>query len=253
MQRALLMGHRGAAAERPENTMVSFERAIELGVDVLETDAHLTADGHVVLAHDADGRRMTGVGWRIAASSLREVQRWDAGWGFVDARGERPFSCRGVRIPTLREVLDAFPGARLNIDVKQRAPSMVERLLAVLRGHEQRVTIASFHDDVVREVRARGYPGSTALSAREVQALLVLRGPLRHLWPIRGSRVQVPPRVGPLDLGTRAFIDRCHALGLVVDYWVVNDRAQAAALLERGTDGVITDDPAKLRPLFARA
>jgi glycerophosphoryl diester phosphodiesterase len=247
------MGHRGAAAERPENTMESFERAVELGVDVLETDAHMTSDGRVVLSHDGDGRRMAGVGWRIAGSTLREVQRWDVGWGFVDRHGDRPFSCRGVRIPELGEVLASFRDVRVNVDVKQRTPWMVEPLLRVLRGHEERVTIASFHDDVVHAVRARGYRGATALSAREVQALLVLRGPLRHVWPVRGQAAQVPVRVGRLRLDTRAFVERCHARDIRVDYWVVNEPAEARTLLERGADGLITDDPARLRALFPRS
>src|SRR5215510_5737211 len=87
----IVYAHRGAPAERPENTLASFRRALELGADALETDVHLTADGAVVAIHDATGARVAGVESAISASSLAEIRAWDAGYAFVDARGERPF------------------------------------------------------------------------------------------------------------------------------------------------------------------
>src|SRR5262245_17834342 len=83
---AIVYAHRGAAAERPENTLASFRRALELGADALETDVHLTADGAVVAIHDADGARV-GARRAVAVSTLAEVKAWDAGYVFVDARG----------------------------------------------------------------------------------------------------------------------------------------------------------------------
>src|SRR5262245_63716467 len=106
---AIVYAHRGAAAERPENTLASFRRALELGADALETDVHLTADGAVVTIHDPHGGRVAGVERSIASSSLAEIRAWDAGYVFVDARGERPFVGQGVKIPTLDEVLGELP------------------------------------------------------------------------------------------------------------------------------------------------
>jgi glycerophosphoryl diester phosphodiesterase len=253
-----LYGHRGAAAELPENTMASFERALAVGVDVLEMDVHMTADGGIVVSHDPSGARMAGANWPIAEASLAEVQRWDAGWGFIDAAGCRPFAGCGFSVPTLNEVLSAFPNVELNIDIKPYRPSMVEPLLSLLTssGAEERVTLASFHGPVIREVRARRFRGATVLAADEVRALLV--APAR-LWRALGSylgpahAVQVPPRIGRLDLASPRFIARCHALGLRVDYWVVNEPRQAEMLLARGADGIITDDPARILPVIERA
>src|SRR5262245_3655931 len=106
---AIVYAHRGASLERPENTLASFQRALELGADALETDVHLTADGAVVAIHDADGARIAGVPRAIAASSLAEVRAWDAGYVFVDARGERPFVGQGHRIAMLDEILGELP------------------------------------------------------------------------------------------------------------------------------------------------
>jgi glycerophosphoryl diester phosphodiesterase len=252
-----LLGHRGAAAERPENTLESFRRAVELGVDVLETDVHMTSDGHIVTSHDPDGRRMTGAGASIAHTPLAQVQSWDAGWGFVDAQGARPFAGRQMRIPRLVDVLEEFPRMRLNIDIKQREPSMVQPLLELLNRCDAwpRVTLASFFHPVIAEVRARGWRGSTVLSQPEVLALLLGPTPLLRALSLDGDTVQLPPRIGRssarVDLSAAHLIAKCHRLGLRVDYWTINDPTEAQNLLDRGADGLISDDPAALQSLFA--
>ena len=113
-----LYAHRGAAAELPENTLPSFARALELGADALELDVHATKDGVVVVSHDPDGARLCGVAAAIHEVSFAEVSRWDAGHGFVDARGGRPHAGRGIGMPRLLDVLRAFPGVPLNVDLK---------------------------------------------------------------------------------------------------------------------------------------
>jgi glycerophosphoryl diester phosphodiesterase len=248
------MGHRGACAEHPENTLASFQRAIEIGVDVLETDVHMTADGVVVVSHDADGMRAANVERSIAACALDEVQSWDAGWGYRDADGQRTFAGHGLCIPTLDELLDLAGDVRLNIDIKQREPSMVEPLLALLlrRAAASRVTLASFFGPVIREVRRRGYEGETVLAQDEVTALLLTPTWLCRAIIPRGQSVQVPLRAGPFELASKRFIDKCHALDLRVEYWTINDPVVAEVLLERGADGVISDDPAALVDVFAR-
>ncbi len=123
--RPFVVAHRGAQTVEPENTLRAFLLALAQGADALETDLHLTADGHVVASHDATLSRMAGVPVVIRRATLEELRRCDVGWGFVDRDGGRPFLGRGLRVPTLEELLDAFPGVSWNVDVKQRAPSMV--------------------------------------------------------------------------------------------------------------------------------
>src|ERR1700727_2463127 len=89
-----LYAHRGAGIELPENTIPSFALAVGLGADALETEAHLTRDGHGVLSHDPTGARMCGVATSIADATLAEVQAWDAGAGSAHAG-------KGYRVPTL--------------------------------------------------------------------------------------------------------------------------------------------------------
>lgn len=250
----LLYAHRGAASERPENTLPSFARALELGADALETDLHLTADGQVVAAHDPTLARTAGSPVTISRATLDELRRCDVGWGFVDRAGERPFAGRGVALPTLEEVLDAFPGVRLNVDVKQRAPAMVVPLLDLLRRKraEDRVLVTSFDGDVLRTVRAAGYAGRTGLAPAEVLRLYASPLAVLRAIPPGGSAAQVPTSAQGLRLDSPGFIEKCHALEIPVEYWTINDPAEAERLLALGADGIMTDDPGAIAPVFER-
>jgi glycerophosphoryl diester phosphodiesterase len=121
---------------------------------------------------------------------------------------------------------------------------MVPQVLEVIRRAraEERVTIASFDVFTLRRVRALGYRGPTGLAREEVLMLLT---PLTRFFPPVGQAAQLPDR-----LGTRAVIQKCHALGLVVHYWTINDPARARALLALGADGIMTDDPRAIAPVF---
>jgi glycerophosphoryl diester phosphodiesterase len=252
-----LYAHRGAAAEEPENTLPSFARALEHGADALETDVHVTSDGHVVASHDPDGARMTGVGAAIRRTPLAEVQRWDAGWGFLRG-GARPFAGKGYRIPTLEELLAAFPHTLVNIDIKQHDAAAVDTVVALLRRLrvEERVLVASFSSRVLARARRIGWRGATALGREDVLRVLALPAFAQQLaaripWlDLRGRAAQVPVQAGRIRLATPSFLAKCRALGVRVDYWTINDPAQARALLDLGADGIMTDDPATIAPVL---
>ena len=247
--------HRGAAIECPENTMVSFRRALDLGADALEMDVHLTSDGHVVVSHDADGLRMAGARATIASCSLRDVQSWDAGWGFCDAKGGRPYARAGHRVPTLAEVLAEFPGVPINVDLKAEGPALAEAFLKVVRGRreEERVIAASFNRASLKHLRGQFYAGLTALAQSEVVELLALPAFLWRRLPATGKAAQLPTRSGPLKLATPWVIERCRACGLRIDFWTVNEPAEARALVALGVDGIMTDDPAQVVPAVRAA
>jgi glycerophosphoryl diester phosphodiesterase len=241
-----IYAHRGAPAEFPENTMVSFRRAVELGADALELDVHTTRCGTVVVSHDPDAQRMAGVGARWTEMDLAEAQGLDLGQGFLDPDGKRPFAGKKIGVPTFEEVLVEFPHMRLNVDIKQDRPAMVPSILALLRKlrAEERVTLASFRARTMLEVRRRGYGGDTALAQAEVAALLACPRRAWRALPFTGRAVQIPVAVRRLRLDRPSFIAKCHELGMRVDYWTINDPAQARALIASGADGIMTDDPA---------
>lgn len=251
---ATVYAHRGAAAERPENTLASFQRAIELGADALETDVHLTVDGSVVAIHDPDGARVAGVERAVSRSSLAEIRGWDAGYVFVDGRGERPFVGQGHRIPTLDEVLGELPKVPVNVDLKADDAALVDRFLEVVRRHdaEDRVIAASFRHGPLRRLRESGWRGDMVLSRWEFVAAWLVPRALRSGHP-PGTRAQIPTRVGPWPIATRRVVEKLHALGLKVDYWTINDPDEARRLLALGADGIVTDDPARVVPAVRAA
>jgi glycerophosphoryl diester phosphodiesterase len=246
-----LYAHRGASAELPENTLQAFRRALEIpGVDALEMDVHLTRDGHPLVSHDDCADRMGGVRafWRDL--DLAEAQRVDLGHGFLAPDGGRPHLGKGFRAPTFEEVLVELPGVRLNVDIKQASPPMVSPLLRLIRKlkAEDRVTLASFQMRTLLAVRQRGYGGETALAQNEVAALCALPRRVIESLPFVGDCAQVPTQVGPIKLASRWFIDKCHALGMRVDFWTINDPAEARRLIALGADGIMTDDPFVMAP-----
>jgi len=251
-----LYGHRGASGVAPENTIVSFAQALSDGASALELDVHRTKDGEIVVVHDDDGRRMANDGRAIDALTLEQVRGLDVGWGFVDDTGARPFAGRGLHPPLLRDVLKAFPGVAVNVDLKRGDAGVREGTIAVVEacGAVDRVLLTAFSDDVIDAVVALGWRGQTGLAKNAVRALRLLplvlarRALKRHV--ARGkSRLQIPPQAGGVRLDAAWFIDRAHDLGFAVDYWVINDLAQAKVLVERGADGLMSDHPARLRGL----
>jgi len=234
--RLRLYAHRGASARAPENTLAAFELALAGGANALELDVHRTADGHFVVSHDADGARMAGCDDRICEQPLDRILLWRVG---------------GSSLPTLKEVLEAFPTTPLSIDLKPDDPDAVGPLLDLLSAHrgEDRVTVASFHDHLVRQVRRMGWQGRTALTKIEVAALRFVPPVLSRLI-VRGHAAQVPVRYGMIRLDRPSFLRRCRRLGIRADYWVVNDREQARQLLAAGATGLMCDDPATMLPVM---
>jgi glycerophosphoryl diester phosphodiesterase len=248
-----LYAHRGASAERPENTLPAFERAVEVGIDALEMDVHVTRDNQLIVAHDDTAARTCGAQLAWGDLDLAEVHRLDAGWGFVAPDGTRPFAGKAVRVPTFEQVLDAFPAMRINVDLKgDRATAL---MLDLIRGRraEDRITLASFQLATLVEIRRRGYGGETALSQAEVAALLALPAMLWRQLPFTGTAAQVPVHAGRIRFDRATFIAKCHSIGLRVDFWTVDDPGEAARLLALGADGIMTNHPHAVQPIVRRS
>jgi glycerophosphoryl diester phosphodiesterase len=251
LPRPIVIGHRGAAGEAPENTLPSFERALELGAGILESDVHLTRDGVPVLLHDDEvGRISDGCG-RVAELSLAELQRLDAGYHFTPDGGRtHPFRGRGVRVPTLEEALAALPGARFNLELKEDLPGIVERTVEVVvaAGRERSTLLTSGEDELMERLRSH-------LARREVRVaqgacagdvLGFLRSALDGVPPAPGPMaLQVPADFHGRPLVTREFVEHAHAHRMQVHVWTVNEPAEMRRLLGLGVDGIISDFPAR--------
>jgi glycerophosphoryl diester phosphodiesterase len=237
-----IIAHRGASADAPENTLEAFHLAVEQGCDAFELDVRLTLDGEAVLMHDPTLQRTCGHPGEVAGMSLAEVQAADAGRGFVAADGSRPWPGRGVRPPTLREVVRAFPEMPLLIELKvAEAQEAVARVLGEERALA-RCVVASFRPHALEQLR--GGPVHLGADRRDAAALVVrtrLRLPvprprcLLYAVPWRWKdRIEVPKQ---------RFIDAARRHGRPVHVWTVDDPIVARELWRRGASGIITNRP----------
>ncbi len=219
-----------------ENSVAAFERAVAAGYRYLETDVHVTADGALVAFHDESLERVTDGHGLIADHTAAELA--------------------GIRIdgtdsiPLLADLLDAFPQAFFNIDIK--APRATAPLAALLaqRKAEERVCVSSFAPERIGAFRRLAPGVATGLSKTAV-ALLWLGLPLVTRF-LRGQAAQVPERfLGErLRLVTRRFVRTAHRHGIRVHVWTINDAPVMDALLDLGVDGIVTDQPDVLRAVL---
>ena len=235
----IAIAHRGGAGLAPENTLAAFERSYALGLRYLETDVRLTADGTLVAFHDTSLRRVAGVGGTIGRSSLETVRT-------LRVMGSEP-------IPTLREVLEAFPDARLSIDVKERRAIAPLARLLVASGASHRVCVAGSWDSWLAGVGdLAGLDLTVALGWRSLVSVLsrlhagrLPRNPYRA-----GTFAHIPLRLGRVGVYADNLVDRAHSIGIRVIVWTVNDTATMHRLLAAGVDGIITDRPDLLREVL---
>lgn len=243
-----VIAHRGDSRNYPENTLPAFESAVRMGIDVVETDIHLTKDGVLVIWHDPTLERNTDGRGRIEDHTLEELRRFDAGYTFTQDGGKTfPFRGKGVRICTLAEALEHCPGQRFNIDLKTKCPEIVDEFIRVIREHDavDRVVGASFHLSNLKRLRRLAPDFLTSVTTAEVVPLLFRQK--THTLPKAFKRkiiFQIPMAAGPVKVVTPAFVKAMHQRGAVVMVWTINDEETMRKLFEMGVDSVMTDDPA---------
>jgi glycerophosphoryl diester phosphodiesterase len=230
----LVMAHRGFDLTGLENSMRAFEAAVRLGVDFLETDVRVTADDVLVAFHDARLDRVTDQSGKIAELPWRQVRQARIG-------GVEP-------IPRLEEVLAAWPGVRVNVDLK--VDGAVIPFVEVIRRSTARgrVCVASF-DDRRREaaVRALRRDGPVAWSpgVRRIGRLVLAaraRAAAAVAMALGGAPcVQVPEAVSGVRLVTDRFVEAVHRTGAQVHVWTVDEVTAMHRLLDLGVDGIVTN------------
>ncbi len=242
-EKVLLMAHRGGEGEWPSNTIYAFQQAMKLAADVLELDIQATKDGALVVRHDP-----------FVESTTDGIKRLDAGYTWTADDGRSfPFRERGITIPTLEEVLQAFPGVRLNIDIKPEDPAIVQPFvdLLVRYGRVDKVMVGSFHDRQLNLFRSLCPIAATAAGVRETLALFLMnKVGLQVLYKARAQAFQIPEYQGRMRLVTPRFIRAAHAHRMQVHIWTVDDEGDMRRLIAWGVDGLITNYPSRLRKVL---
>lgn len=253
--RCAVIAHRGGGAEAAENTWAAVAHTAELGLEWMETDLRATADGVVVLAHDASLARTVGDERTIGQMTWAELSQVDAGDGKPPAR--------------LEEVLDRYPGLCLNTDLKDATVIEPAARIVEAAGALERVRFASFSGRRLARLRELLPQARTSLAMGDVAALVALSAAgmghasarlVRRLAQgadgVPGRRpdaVQVPERQYGVPVVTPRLIAAAHAGGLEVHVWTVNRPAAMRRLAAMGVDGVITDVPRLAQQVLAGA
>jgi len=245
--RPMVIAHQGGEGLRPSNTMLAFANAVALGVDVLEMDVHSTSDGALVLIHDDTVDRTTDGSGRVQEFTLAELQQLDAGeYWTPDDGATYPYRGQGARIPTLEEIVTAFPQMKFNIEIKQIEPSIAAPLCDLLRDHglTERALIASFHPTAMDEFRAACPEVATSMVEDELRPFFILNTIfLGALYSPPGTAFQVPEYSGSLHVLTPRFVRGAQRNNVAVHPWTIDDPAGMARFLDMGVDGIITDRP----------
>jgi glycerophosphoryl diester phosphodiesterase len=248
----VILGHQGASAYAPSNTIESFKLALAQNADILELDVHKTVDGVIVVSHDEAIDRLTNGKGKIKEMTLAELRKFDFGYGFTtDECKSFPWRGKGVTISTLEDVFKTFPGRRVNIELKQVTPPEASDVWALVKQYqmEDKVLINAFPSEPVAAWRAVA-DDRVALGATKKDMILFAAFWLPHLdWLYQPSvpafQIPVSEKVGPftIHLDSPRLIARAHQLGIKVHYWTINDAPTMAHLIDIGADGIITDAP----------
>ena len=243
-----VVAHRGASADAPENTLAAVDKAVRQRADAVEVDVARTADGHLVLLHDATLARTTDVAQvfpdralaPVGAFTLAELQRLDAGSWFGPAFA-------GTRIPTLAECVEhAGDRAGLLLELKDPAahPGIEGEVAATLGGPRPGVAVESFDHDAIRRFAeaAPGVPVGLLFGTRPTGARLddAATAGVAQINP--GFRVADARLVGAV-----------RARGMEIGVYTVNDEADMRRMLDAGVDRIITDHPGVLRDMLCAA
>lgn len=231
--RCWCIAHRGGSDEAPENTLVAFRHAVALGADMVECDARLSRDGVAVVCHDA------------------RLDRTTAATGPVGAYDVAALAAVGV--PTLADALAACAPLPVTLELKEGA-GLVEAAAAAIRdsGRPEQVIVGSFVDARLAAWRERMPGCPTSMAETEASALVgaALTGGVLPPVPPGAVALQVPLRHGGVTVVSEPVVTAAHELDLAVHVWTVDGPDTQRWLIGLGVDGIMADQPSRLRRLL---
>jgi len=264
------ISHRGGAAENPENTLLAFKHATECGTHLFELDVHLTKDSKVVVAHDGDLKRVTGVEGNVSDYNYEELPCLKPKLEVTFSKHLESFhDGEPQRFPLLADVFAEFPNMPVNIDIKDNDDKLIEETVKVVEKfqRENKVCWGNSNAAVIDKLYEMKPDVAVFFSMRRVLMLYVsfYTGLLPFL-PLKESYLEVPL----LDIMTKMKVEmgsgqkflfrivkfiytspvlfaHLRERGIPTYFWVLNDDEDFKRGFELGAEGVMTDCPSKLR------
>ena len=227
-----VMAHRGASTEVPENTMAAFQKAIDDMADYIELDVQLTNNGEVIVMHDSNAYRTTGVDANIVNMTYKEVKTLDAGSWFSD-------EYVGENVPSLKEVLELTQGKiKLNIELKpaDNGTALAKNTVRLIEKYNMvnDCVITSFSESALKAVKTYN---------QEIKVGYILSAAYGDFYDMKNVDFF---SVNAAFLSKRT-IDAIHNSGKRVYAWTVNNKESIKNLTNKGVDGIITDNPVLAR------
>jgi glycerophosphoryl diester phosphodiesterase len=243
----LLIAHRGGAGLAPENTLLAFQRAADWWhADMIELDVHASADGLCMVIHDATVERTTNGTGRVDSLTSAQLRSLDAGFRFtLDDGRSFPFRDRGLRIPTIDEVLAALPNMRFTVELKTAAAQRPLFAAIERAGANDRIVAAG--EWRLFRTQFDAFRGCVSAAHEDVQRFYVLhRLHLATLAPRPADVVQTCEFSGRRRVLTQRLIADLRRKGVPTHVWTINETTDMHRLLDWGADGIITDRPDRL-------
>ena len=286
----MIAAHRGGGKNNPENTMLAFREAVNtIGVDILECDLYLTADGYLVYNHDSYVDETCNINGDVTLDeveelcedrelrhyienlTLEELRQYNFGYYFENAEGERPYrdatdlAGMGLQITTAEELFAEFyeshPDLLFILEIKDAGERGVEacrvfnEILEQYPNYADQIVVGTFHDEIEVELKTnyphllRGAPTGSAAKFILTQFLGV------NLFDQSDfACLQIPTEYDlgiELKLDKATIIKRAHRRNVAVQYWTINDADEMRELIELGCDCIMTDDPMLLRQVLS--
>ncbi len=248
--RPLVIAHQGGDGVWPGDTMYAFEKAVGIGADVLEMDAHITKGSQIVLMHDEKVDRTTDGTGLIEDMTLKDLKQLDAAYNWSNDDGKTfPYRGQGIQVPTLEELFQKFPQIRYVIEIKLTQNPIDKPLCDLIRKNnmQNKAVIASFHDVAMQNFRKTCPEVATSASRGEVTKFVLL-GKVFLSGLVAPQYQSIQPPYDPkesmnIPIMTKRFIREAHAKNLKVEPWTVNDPELMKQYIEWGVDGIMTDRP----------
>jgi glycerophosphoryl diester phosphodiesterase len=259
----LILGHRGAAGDAPENTLEAFALGVEQGAHIIETDVHATRDGVVVCLHDAEVDRTTDGNGPVRNFLWHELQALDAAHRFIPGltpEDDPPadsdaasFTRRGqgIRIPSLGEGFEKFPRTRFNIEIKAATPGLVRSVIELIQRHEREDTtlVTAAADPVMAAIRSElvRTGARPAIGASTGDVLAFVRAALEDRAPQSDSMaLQIPTDFAGNPLVTPELVGFAHRHAVDIHVWTIDRPSEMHRLLDLEVDGLVTDFPGRM-------
>jgi glycerophosphoryl diester phosphodiesterase len=255
-KRPIVMAHMCGDNVWPGDTLFACQKAVELGVDVLDLDFQLTTDGQLVLIHDETLERTSNGTGRVDQHSLAELKALDAAYNWSNDGGQTfPYRGQGLTFTTVEEVFQAFPEMHLNIEIKPENEKAAQVFCDLIKQYEMqdKVMVASFADVQMQAFRRACPAVATAATQNEMIVFFALQTFfLGDTYSPAFQTVQVPEQRFGLTILTPGFITNSHHRNLEAHVWTINERADMERLLAMGVDGINTDRPDLLMEVLDR-